>query len=241
MTTTPITETIATKATADLAWLKTHIVLLAVVISLAVGSVYAIEDLIAKHDQATEARYSQILTQQTAQATALADQLKTDETSWTQLSSQLNAQNQVQQQQIAARDKQISLLISKISTLQPPEIVADLQPKLHAGNATVLPDGVKLDTDAARDVDKQITQGVAAVADLANTKTELANETTLAMTANKNLSDASAAVAALQKQNTDQIQACAAQVKTIKAQARKSKIKWFFAGVITGIIGGHYL
>lgn len=181
------------------------------------------------------------MAQQTAQATALSDQLKTDEANWTQLSAQLNAQNQAQQQQIAARDKQISILLSKINTLQPPEIVADLQPKLHAGTATVLPDGIKLDTEAARDVDKQITQGAAAVSDLANTKTELANETTLATTANKNLSDASAAVAALQKQNTDQIQACAVQVKTIKAQARKSKIKWFFAGVITGIIGGHYL
>ena len=239
MTNTP--QTITAKATADLAWLKTHIALLAIVIALVVGSVYGIDSMIAKHDAVAEARYSQILAQQTAQATALTDQLKTDEANWTQLSSQLNAQNQVQQQQIAARDKQISILLSKINTLQPPEIVADLQPKLHAGTATVLPDGVKLDTEAARDVDKQITQGAVTAADLVSTKIELANETTLAVTANKNLSDAGAAVTALQKQNADQVQACAAEVKTIKAQARKSKIKFFLAGLVIGVIGGHYL
>lgn len=239
MTTTP--ETITAKAAADLAWLKTHIVLLVIVIGLVFGSVYGVENMLAKHDAATEAKYSLVLAQQTAQATALADQLKSDEANWTQLSSQLNAQNQIQQQQIAARDKQISILLSKINTLQPPEIVADLQPKLHAGNATVLPDGVKLDTEAARDMDKQITQGAAAAADLVNTKIELANETTLAVTANKNLSDAGAAVTALQKQNADQVQACAAEVKTIKAQARKSKIKFFLAGLVIGVIGGHYL
>lgn len=233
--------TVKSAVTTDLAWLKTHVILLVFVTALALGGVYEVESIITRHDIASEERYSKILTMQSAQTSALEAQLKTDESNWTQLSVQLTHQNQAAQQQINARDQQITQLLTKISTAQPPQIVADLQPKLHAGTATVLSDGVKLDTAAARDVDEQITQGTGAAADLVNTKTQLANEIILSGSVSKNLTEADAALLAEQKKNQDQIVACAAEVKVVKAQARKSKLKWFITGVITGIIGGRYI
>lgn len=237
MATTPETKSSIFNLSADWTWIIQHAFLLILAAALAVGSVYYVEGLIAKHDAATEARYSQVLTQQTAQTSLLEAQLKTDENNWTQLSTQLNAQNAADQQQISARDAQITQLLTKISQMQPPQIVADLQPKLHAGTATILPDGVKLDTPAARDVDAQMTQGAAAEADLTTTKSELTNETTLAVEASKNLTEANGALAAEQKKNVDQVAACTAEVNTVKAQARKGKLKWFGIGVVVGYLG----
>lgn len=237
MTTTPETKPSIFSLTADWTWVTQHAILLFLAAVLVVGSVYGVEGLMAKHDAATEARYSQILASQTAQTQTIEAQLKTDEDNWTTLSTQLNAQNAVSQQQIIARDEQITQLITKINTMTVPQVVADLQPKLHAGTATVLPDGVKLDPPAARDVDAQITQGTAAEADLTATKNELTNETTLATKAGQDLTEANTAITAEQKKNTDQVAACVSEVNTVKAASTKSKTKWFFIGVVVGYLG----
>ena len=40
-------------------------------------------------------------------------------------------------------------------------------------------------------------------------------------------------------QNDDESKACKAEVADIKAQARKSKLRWLGVGIIIGFIGAH--
>ncbi len=223
--------------TDDWKWVTQHVILLILAGLLVFGAVYGVESLLTKHDIAMEAKYSQILNQQSAQTQLLETQLKTDESNWTQLSSQLTSQNAADQQIIATRDSQINQLITKINVMKPPQIAADLQTKLHSGVATVLPDGIKLDTNAARDVDSQLAQGTAAEQNLVITKTELENEVMLVNGAEKTISVSNTALAAEQKKNADQITACSAEVRTVKAEATKGKLKWFGIGVVVGFIG----
>src|SRR5271156_449385 len=119
--TTPVT-TVASKLTSDLAWLKTHIIMLVIVVGLAWGGVYGVESLIAKHDAAQEAKYSVILQAQTAQTTAIENKLSSDETNWNQLAQQLTAQNTQLAQQVASRDAQITVLVNKINTMTVPQV-----------------------------------------------------------------------------------------------------------------------
>ena len=233
--TTPVT-TVASKLTSDLAWLRTHIIMLVIVVGLAWGGVYGVESLIAKHDAAQEAKYSVILQAQTAQTTAIENKLSSDETNWNQLAQQLTAQNTQLAQQVASRDAQITVLVNKINTMTVPQVAADLQPKLHAGTATVAPNGVLLDVNAARDVDEQLTKADAILADLSDVKAQLANEVVLYNNAAADAKETHTALAAEQKKNVDQIQACTTEVNKIKSDARKSKSKWAIFGAIGGFI-----
>jgi hypothetical protein len=233
--TTPVT-TIASKLTADLAWLRTHLIMLVIVVGLAWGGIYGVESLMAKHDAAQEAKYSQILAAQTAQTTAIENKLTTDEANWNQIASQLTAQNMQLAQQVASRDAQITVLMNKISTMTVPQVAADLQPKLHAGTATVQPNGVLLDVNAARDVDEQITKANEVLADLTDVKQQLANEVVLYTNASADARETHTALAAEQVKNADQIKACAIEVKQVKDDARKSKTKWAIFSAIGGFV-----
>lgn len=234
MSTTP-NPVISTLST-DWNWLKTHIVLLGLVVALGFGGVYGIETLEAKHDAAEEAKYSVILQQQTMLTKSIEDKLASDSTAHAAAEAQLTAQINADHDAMARRDAQVTQLINKINTLQPPEIVADLQPKLHAGIATVLPDGIKLDTAAARDVDEQITAGASAQADVKDLSSQLTAETTIAINTKADLVTANTAIGAEQKKNADQVIAYAKEADVLKADARKGKMKWFAIGYVAGFL-----
>jgi hypothetical protein len=218
-----------------------HLVILAVVGCLVFGGIYGVESIIAKHDLATQNHYSQLLATQTALTQSIEAKLATDEAGWAQQAAALTKQNNQLAQQVVSRDAQLSALITKIGTMQPPAIVADLQPKLRAGTATVQPNGVLLDVPAARDVDEQITEGTTAKSDLAATKTQLGNETVIATNAEKDAAETKTALTAEQTKNGDQVKACNAQITTLKAQSRKGKLKWFGIGYVAGLISGFTL
>lgn len=58
--------------------------------------------------------------------------------------------------------------------------------------------------------------------------------------ANEVMADQSTQIAGLKLTITDEEKACTAQVASVKAEARKSKIKWFKIGFLTGFVSGLY-
>jgi hypothetical protein len=48
-------------------------------------------------------------------------------------------------------------------------------------------------------------------------------------------------VSGLRLENTDEAKVCTAQIAVVKAQAAKSKRRWFIAGVVTGWVGRQLL
>jgi len=208
--------------------------MLFVITGLLWGSVYGIQSMIASHDAKTEAHYDQQLAASTAQAQATEERRIADEKAHAIIDAQLLAQLSADQVAMKQRDNLMAQLVAKIQTMTVPQVVADLQPKLRAGTATELPDGVKLDLPAARDVDAQMTEGTNAKANLATTQADLAKETVIASNAATDLATAKQAITDEQGKNAAQVKACNAEKDTIRSDAAKSKTKW---ALITGILG----
>jgi hypothetical protein len=224
--------------TKDWIWITQHIIILVLAAALVFGGVYEIDAMIARHDASTEQHYSQLLIQQTALTKSIEDKFDASTAQHALEAQQYQAQIAADQAAMKQRDDLLKLAIAKIGTMTPVQIQADLQPKLRQGQATVLADGIKLDTEAARDVDAQITEGANAKADLATTQTALTKETTIAANATADLQTAKTAIAAEQKKNDDQVVACNAAIAVEKANARKGKLKWFGIGYIAGFLSG---
>lgn len=233
---TTTTTTASSWLSSHWSWVLSHLLILALVAGLVWGGIYGVDSMIARHDAANQQKYELVLQQQTAVTKAVEDKLTLDSAQHAQ--EALAYQQQIAADQVAMkqRDDMLKVLIAKIGTMTAPQVVADLQPKLRQGTATVLADGVKLDLPAARDVDAQITEGVNAKADLATTQTALTKETSIASNATADLATAKQAITAEQTKNGDQIKACDATIATVKAEARKSKIKWFLIGYVSGFL-----
>jgi hypothetical protein len=229
-TTTTSTNWLSTHWT----WVLSHLLIVALIGGLVWGAVYGVDAMLARHDLATEQKYELILAKQTAVTKALEDKLDADTAQHAQEALAYQQQIAADQQAMKQRDALLATLVAKIGTMTPVQIQADLQPKLRQGTATALPDGVKLDTPAARDVDQQITEGANAKTDLAAAKTDLAAETKIASNATADLATAKQAITSEQGKNAAQVKACDTEKDTIRSDARKSKTKW---AAIAGVIG----
>jgi peptidoglycan hydrolase CwlO-like protein len=72
---------------------------------------------------------------------------------------------------------------------------------------------------------------------LGNTQDELKNAQQLLTASNGQVATLNAEVGSLHVQITDNAKVCDARVATVRAEARRSKRRWFYAGVIVGFIG----
>lgn len=239
-TTAPATQTtdtsITTKVKAEWSWIVSHLLILGLVALLCWGAVYFVDSLIAKHDAQTEAHYSQILAQQTATTKAIEDKLTSDEAAHAQEAAAYQAQITADQQAMKQRDALLAVAIAKIQTYTPPQVVADLQPKLHAGTATVQGDNVVLDLPAARDVDEQLASIPVLTSKVSTLSSDLLAANKVAADEKSDVQTANQALASEQKVNADAAKACQAEITTIKAQDRKSKMKWFLGGFVSGFL-----
>jgi hypothetical protein len=222
--------------------IKSHLVAIIVVLALVFGAVWGVDSLIARHDGATSARYETLLANQTAQTVALQKQLTIDEAQWSVIQAQLLAANAQLVKTIQQRDastKQQQTIDASLDTSTAAQRLAQ-QVRANPGEVNVgAGDTVVLDLPVTRSVVSSLDLLPTVQSDLADTRTQLANETTIANNALSDVAAEKAVVVSQAKQLVDQTNACVAQVKTLRAHQRKNLIKAFFAGVVTGIIGGH--
>ena len=227
----------------DITWLKTHLILLVIVIGLVIGSVYGIDSIIAKHDAANSAKDNVILQQQTAQTNLLAAKLQQDETVSAQQTAQLLAMNAQLTSYITQRDKALVPVLQKDTTLSAVDAAQKIavQTKAQPGEVVAQGDTVQMDLSVSRTVVANQDQLPVVQADLADAKTEVRQGETVIEGLQTVVSDGRNTIDSMKQQAADADRACKAEVSTVKAQARKSKIKWFFIGLVTGIVGGHYI
>ena len=233
---TTTTTTTTNWLSKDWTWILSHLVLVGVLAALCFGAVWEVENVIAKHDAATQQKYELILQQQTAATKALEDKLSSDEAVHAQEAAATQAQIAADQASMKQRDALLAVLVQKIATYTPPQVVADLQPKLHAGTATVQGDNVVLDLPAARDVDEQLSGIPTLTAKVSTLQSDLDRQTKVATDAQSDVQTANTALAAEQKKSVDAVAVCQAQIATVKAEARKGKMKWFLGGFISGFL-----
>ena len=95
-----------------------------------------------------------------------------------------------------------------------------------------------MDLPIARVVVSDLDALASARGDLADTQNQLTVQSSLTADAGSNLADAQKVIAAQNLQLADQTKSCTAQITTLKAAARKSKLRWFGAGYVAGFVSG---
>jgi len=236
---TPDDSTIKSVITRDINYLKHHLLLLVAAAVLIFGAVYGVESLMAGRAAENDAKWQTILNTQIAQTQLLQQKLATDEANWAAVNAQLLATNQKLSGMIDARDKQLQDQLKKNATLTAVEAAQRLEQQTQAkpGEITVSGNTVTLDLPITQQVVSTYDKLVVLQTDLADTKTQLKNETAVTVNLQQNIDRQKEVITGLETVNKDQFKACDAQVKNLKAQARKSKTKWFFVGVAVGYLG----
>lgn len=230
----PANTTISGVVTHDLAWLKAHLILLALVVLLVGGSVYGVESIIARHDHDNFLRQDAIVQQLTQQNQAIQQETKAEIDALMQKNAVLQQEIDFRDRAIAARDAQLKMTQAQVPQLSPTALSAEWQKQIKVGSVQPTQNGYIADAPAAiatvqaleaipvlqQDVqDLQKSNG--------NLTTELSNETAIYEAEKKSHASDNA-------ENKAVIDAKTAEIKDVKAQCRKSKLKWFGIGYAAG-------
>lgn len=216
------------------AFLGAHLLLTALVV---LGVVYGIEKVVAAHDATAAAKYAVIFsTQQTALTQELSQNAE-NEKEWQAQIASILTQNGVLAKGIVSRDTQSSKQVAVDATLSTTDVAARLTSQIDAGSGEILPTatGVSVDLPAARSIVTDLDLLVTTRSDYADTRAQLAGETTIATDAQTDVVDQKKIAVGLQAQLQTQVTACNTQVAALKSASRKNKFKVFFEGVGVGI------
>lgn len=220
-------------------YIKTHEKLLAVV--LAVGLIWGVtgkvNDAIAAHDQRTLDADKATLQAQVEKNTAIA-----------QANAQLAAQYQALAQQTAAANKQLeasnAALVTALSqrqatdaTLAPSDLAARIESltALPTNSVVSTSNGFSLTAPAAVSIAQHLESVPALTAQVTNLETEKANDEKQLSLQTDLVQGLNTQISGLKLTLGDATKVCSDQIAVVKADARKSKRRWFVAGFITGL------
>lgn len=219
-------------------WLKHHLLLLALVVLLAVGSVYGLESIVAKHDHEKDLQLQTIAQTMVQQNQTFQQQTQAKIDSLVQQNTALMQQNTALVSAITTRDTQLKTTQKSVPQLSPDQLSLEWQKSIkNAGNIKPETGGYSVDQAAAvatlqaLESVPVLTQDISDLqASNANLNVQLVNETQIFQAEQKahgSDNDANKAV----------IVAKDAEIKDVKAQCRKSKMKWFWLGAVAGFLG----
>ncbi len=241
MTDTP--NSVTTAISHDIQWLRTHLVLLALVVILAGGSLYGIDSIIARHDEQQSNRDQQLLTLVTQQTTDLKTRMAQDEQTIAQRDAQYQLTIQQLSQLLTRQTVQLQQQVKQNSTLNAQQTAEAIQSKLKAqlGEVTAVGDNVQLDLPIARTVNSTIDTLTTTQLQLTETEKQLQAQTGLTTDANLDAANAKQVINSQDTQIKTANKACQDQIKTVKAQSRKGKLKWFSIGYLLGLASAHFI
>jgi hypothetical protein len=234
---------VVTIVKADLSYIRHHIFLLTTVVILVFGSVYGVESLIASHDAANNAQWRAILQAQIVQTQAIADKLTSDEKTWAQQNAAQQAVIAQLTNSIIQRDKTTAVQVQHDTTLSAVEAAQRLsqQTKSQPGEVLAQGDNILLNLPISRQIVASLDQLPTLQLDLVDIQKQLISETTIATNLQNNVDGQQNLIASMKVQATDADRSCKADIATLKAQARKSKLKWFGLGVVVGLVSARFL
>jgi hypothetical protein len=236
-------ETVEAKIKADLSWLQRHErLVLAVIGGLVLWfGVGKIDTLIQNHDHAALQQAQVVAAVQQEKNQALAAQVAEQAAEYKALADKVNAQNAALEQ---ANVNLANALIKQQHTdagLPPTELVARLNTLVPNANASITNGQTTLPQSGTVAVVQQLEQVPVLTTQLQNKGTELDNAQKLLGTSQGQVTTLTEQVTGLQVKAVDDAKVCAAQIAVVRADARKSKRRWFYAGVVVGFVGRQIL
>lgn len=223
-------------------WLKAHerliIVTLAILAGLFIGSKFL--DTMATRDRAAATQAAQVLTQQQAVNQQLAAQIAIAQRNNQDLIIQLSQQNAVLQTQQAQRTIVLQQQVATDKTLPMPDLGNrwTYLASLKQGDLTATTAGITVTPQGAIDTVTKLEELPVAKSNLDDVTKQRDNlNTELTSTTDLN-SKLVTQVAGLKTEAVDKDKSCKADIASVKADARKGKLKSFLygAGVGAGLI-----
>jgi hypothetical protein len=213
---------------------KHHVILYAVAIAFALGLTYVVESKLADHNEqkyeamkalsdqkdSTNAQFQKQIVDQLAQMKAENDQQVI-----------LNTQDRAT---ITSLQQQLRDQKTKDATLPPTDLAARIQTLAPGGTVTVAADGYKLDRPEAVAVVQALEEPATLNTQITLDEKIIQRDDTIITNEGKALDSEKAAHAADVATLVADKATLNQQIVTIKAEARKSKLKWFLAGLVTG-------
>ena len=235
MGTAPVAPPTITPAI-GIAFLKAHERLIAFVLGCALLWFVSgkIESVIAAHDSAnlaatkatlaaqvqTDAERQALITQQAADYKALAAKYQAQDAALAQANVAL-VQALTKQQKVDA-------------ALPIPQLVVRWQQLVPDAGLTVTPTGVAITEAGAHATVNELEKVHVLDAELTNEKQVCTNTAALLTAANQQFVTLNGQVGGLNAELKDSANVCKAQIAVVKAEARKSKRRWFIGGFIAG-------
>jgi len=121
------------------------------------------------------------------------------------------------------------------ATLPPTDLAARWNTLVPQAEVTVTTNGVTLPETGAMATVQQLEIIPVQQKEITNDQTLIANGNALAVAQTKQVTDLTAQVTGLKLQSVDDAKVCQAQIAVVKADARRSKRRWFAAGFVAGI------
>jgi uroporphyrin-III C-methyltransferase len=240
------TEAVATTLAAPAqSWLQRHERIIIVALVLLAGSWgysrYA--DNAASKAEARATIAEQTLATQKAQDAQNQAQIVQLTQQYQQLTQVLATQNASLAASIASRQTVQAAQVATDAHLAPSALATRLATLANTPveEVSVTPTGLALTEQAAVTVTETLEAIPVLQADLKDTQATLQTSEATVAKANDLIAEQTKQIAALNTTLSDTVKADAAELKAVKAEARKSKAKWFKIGSIVGFITGMYV
>jgi hypothetical protein len=221
--------------TDDLNWLKTHLILLAIMASLIFGGVYGVLNVIEKHDAKAAAQAQVQATLQAKQNQDLQAVIASKQLQLVQDRAALQAEEAKIETLLSQRAVVEKALPKANASLTAQEAAIQIS-KFTKGNATPSGSSVTVDTPTAQVIVTELELVPLLEADKADLTKQVLEEKSVSENIAEQLSleqkSHKSDVAAL----TSQVEADKKEITFVKAEARKGKLKWFGIGYVAGFL-----
>jgi hypothetical protein len=217
--------------------LKAHEKLILALISAGVlfFTIGKIDGIIAKHDAANLKQTQVVAAAQEDKNAAIAAQVASDKATFDALQAKLQANDAALIQANAALSTALTKQQKVDATLPPTDLAAHWNALVPNAGVSVSNGLVVVPMTGAVATVQQLEIIPAQQAEITNDQTLITNGNALAVAQTKQVNDLTAQVTGLKLQSVDDAKVCQAQIAVIKADARKSKRRWFAAGFVAGI------
>lgn len=224
-------------------FLKAHekliiVLVLAVAVFLGVGKV---QDIMAAHDNSVLAQQKLITDAQVKQNAALAVQVQQDQANLQALQTKLENQNA---QLVQANSTLAAALANRQRTdasLPLPELGQRWNQLVPNAAPLAVPNGLQVSQAGAIATVSALEQIPVLQQQLSNETTQKQNDDAVITQQTTNIGDLTKQVGGLNLQIVDQTKQCTDQIAVVKAQAAKSKRRWFIIGYVAGFLSRQFL
>jgi hypothetical protein len=198
-------------------------------------------DIRLQHDNAVLAQAKITSDAQAKANAALAQQVADDKASLQALTDKVTAQNQQLVNANTALATALAARQKTDATLPPTELAARWSQLVPQATPTATPSGLLVPSAGAVATVQALEQIDPLKAQVANDQGIIANDNSLISQQGKSILDLTNQVAGATKLDTDHQAQCVDQINVVKAQAAKSKRRWFIIGYVAGFLSRQFL